>query len=232
MANVKSTRVRTSLTLFKWGVTDINWILRTFAPFYRKESTINDQYDDKINQTDYSGADSEDADQHKTSSHVAARNDAHHDRPDGVGTRRSYNWRNLVRTLWRQPHRDGNSKGGSGDGSLIHGTVWDLCELLTNCELTGEFPMSPNSFRTRPLSPLYSYCRLFGWVEKQKRTEIFGRFNLLPYLCSGQIQIKGYMTTIELRTSIAAELDQMSVEMLESVSRYVKRLAIIPVPPN
>ena len=32
------------------------------------------------------------------------------------------------------------------------------------------------------------------------------------------------MTTIELRTSIAADLDQMSVEMLESVSRYVSRL--------
>lgn len=32
------------------------------------------------------------------------------------------------------------------------------------------------------------------------------------------------MTTIELRTSIAAELDQMSVEMLENVSRYVRRL--------
>lgn len=32
------------------------------------------------------------------------------------------------------------------------------------------------------------------------------------------------MTTIELRTSITADLDQMSVEMLESVSRYVKRL--------
>ena len=32
------------------------------------------------------------------------------------------------------------------------------------------------------------------------------------------------MTTVELRTSIAAELDQMSVEMLESVSRYVSRL--------
>ena len=32
------------------------------------------------------------------------------------------------------------------------------------------------------------------------------------------------MTTIELRTSIAAELDQMSAEMLESVSRYVSRL--------
>ena len=32
------------------------------------------------------------------------------------------------------------------------------------------------------------------------------------------------MTTIELRTSIAAELDQISTEMLESVSRYVKRL--------
>ena len=36
-----------------------------------------------------------------------------------------------------------------------------------------------------------------------------------------QIQL---MTTVELRTSIAAELDQMSVEMLESVSRYVSRL--------
>ena len=32
------------------------------------------------------------------------------------------------------------------------------------------------------------------------------------------------MTTIELRTSIAADLDRMSVEMLESVSRYVRRL--------
>ena len=32
------------------------------------------------------------------------------------------------------------------------------------------------------------------------------------------------MTAIELRTNIAADLDQMSVEMLESVSRYVRRL--------
>ena len=32
------------------------------------------------------------------------------------------------------------------------------------------------------------------------------------------------MTTAELRTSITADLDQMSVEMLESVSRYVRRL--------
>ena len=32
------------------------------------------------------------------------------------------------------------------------------------------------------------------------------------------------MTTIELRTSILADLDEMSVEMLESVSHYVKRL--------
>lgn len=32
------------------------------------------------------------------------------------------------------------------------------------------------------------------------------------------------MTTLELRTSIAAELDHMSVEMLENVSRYVRRL--------
>ena len=32
------------------------------------------------------------------------------------------------------------------------------------------------------------------------------------------------MTTLELRTSITADLDQMSIEMLENVSRYVKRL--------
>ena len=32
------------------------------------------------------------------------------------------------------------------------------------------------------------------------------------------------MTTLELRTSITADLDQMSAEMLENVSRYVKRL--------
>ena len=32
------------------------------------------------------------------------------------------------------------------------------------------------------------------------------------------------MTTLELRTSIVAELDQMSAEMLESVQHYVRRL--------
>ena len=32
------------------------------------------------------------------------------------------------------------------------------------------------------------------------------------------------MTSIELRTSITADLDKMSVEMLERVSRYVRRL--------
>ena len=32
------------------------------------------------------------------------------------------------------------------------------------------------------------------------------------------------MTTLELRTSITADLNQMSVEMLESVSHYVSRL--------
>lgn len=32
------------------------------------------------------------------------------------------------------------------------------------------------------------------------------------------------MTTVELRTSIVAELDQMSIEMLESVQHYVRRL--------
>ena len=32
------------------------------------------------------------------------------------------------------------------------------------------------------------------------------------------------MTTVELRSSIMAELDQMSIEMLENVSHYVRRL--------
>lgn len=32
------------------------------------------------------------------------------------------------------------------------------------------------------------------------------------------------MTAVELRDPIAADLEQMSLEMLESVSRYVKRL--------
>lgn len=44
------------------------------------------------------------------------------------------------------------------------------------------------------------------------------------YLCNRKVSNITMMTTIELRTSIAAELDQMSVEMLESVSRYVSRL--------
>ena len=34
------------------------------------------------------------------------------------------------------------------------------------------------------------------------------------------------MTTIELRASIVADLEQMSLEMLESVSHYVKRLQL------
>lgn len=38
------------------------------------------------------------------------------------------------------------------------------------------------------------------------------------------------MTTVELKTSIAAELDQMSLEMLESVSHYVHRLRRHPIP--
>ncbi len=32
------------------------------------------------------------------------------------------------------------------------------------------------------------------------------------------------MTAVELRSSIAADLDRMSVEMLEHVSRYVRRM--------
>ena len=48
---------------------------------------------------------------------------------------------------------------------------------------------------------------------------------IIYYLCSRNVsQPIQLMTTVELRTSIAAELDQMSVEMLESVSRYVSRL--------
>lgn len=38
------------------------------------------------------------------------------------------------------------------------------------------------------------------------------------------------MTTLELRTSIMADLDQMSVEMLEDVSQYVKHLRRITRP--
>jgi len=38
------------------------------------------------------------------------------------------------------------------------------------------------------------------------------------------------MTTVELRTSIMADLDQMSVEMLEDVSHYVKRLRRVARP--
>lgn len=34
----------------------------------------------------------------------------------------------------------------------------------------------------------------------------------------------GSMTTVELRTSITADLELLSAEMLENVSRYVKRL--------
>ena len=38
------------------------------------------------------------------------------------------------------------------------------------------------------------------------------------------------MTTIELRTSIMADIEQMNAEMLESVSRYVKRLRRHAIP--
>lgn len=51
------------------------------------------------------------------------------------------------------------------------------------------------------------------------------RFQNFSYICTRNVsQPIQLMTTVELRTSIAAELDQMSVEMLESVSRYVSRL--------
>lgn len=44
------------------------------------------------------------------------------------------------------------------------------------------------------------------------------------YLCNRNVSNIRIMTAIELKTSIAADLDQMSVEMLESVQHYVKRL--------
>ena len=44
------------------------------------------------------------------------------------------------------------------------------------------------------------------------------------YLCSRNVTNIIVMTTVELRSSIVAELDQMSVEMLESVQHYVRRL--------
>lgn len=46
------------------------------------------------------------------------------------------------------------------------------------------------------------------------------------------MQSKKYinMTTVELRTSIIADLDQMSVEMLEDVSQYVKHLRRVTRP--
>jgi len=44
------------------------------------------------------------------------------------------------------------------------------------------------------------------------------------YICRRNVSNSIIMTTVELRTTIIAELDQMSVEMLESVSHYVKRL--------
>ena len=47
------------------------------------------------------------------------------------------------------------------------------------------------------------------------------------YLCTRNTKQR-VMTTIELRASIAADLEQMSLEMLENVSRYVKRLRLHP----
>lgn len=54
--------------------------------------------------------------------------------------------------------------------------------------------------------------------------EKFGSSNLLAYLCPKKYSNDKVMTTVELRTSILAELDQMNVEMLENVSDYIKRL--------
>ena len=49
---------------------------------------------------------------------------------------------------------------------------------------------------------------------------------LCTLICNfaGNIKTSSVITTVELRSSIVAELDQMSVEMLESVSHYVRRL--------
>ena len=69
--------------------------------------------------------------------------------------------------------------------------------------------------------PIFS----FAGPDEKKYAETASGLQIIYYLCSRNdshpIQL---MTTVELRTSITAELDQMSVEMLESVSRYVSRL--------
>jgi len=49
-------------------------------------------------------------------------------------------------------------------------------------------------------------------------------YSLIRTFASDNIINGTIMTSIELRTSIAKELDQMSVEMLENVSHYVRRL--------
>jgi hypothetical protein len=49
------------------------------------------------------------------------------------------------------------------------------------------------------------------------------KFGKLVVYLQPKCSIIAIMTTLELRTSIKADLDQMSVEMLENVSRYVKR---------
>lgn len=71
-------------------------------------------------------------------------------------------------------------------------------------------------------------CRLYQIISQQiahpkKIPPKFGTFRKIAYICTRN-QNNRNMTTIELRTSIVEDLDQMSVEMLESVSRYVKRL--------
>ena len=62
-----------------------------------------------------------------------------------------------------------------------------------------------------------SFCiqrKIANYLEESKELLTFAAEN----------KIITIMTTVELRTSIMEELDQMSVEMLESVSKYVKRL--------
>ena len=60
-------------------------------------------------------------------------------------------------------------------------------------------------------------------TSPQNSPQLFGTFRINAYICTVNYN-NWIMTTVELRTSIVEDLDQMSVEMLESVSRYVKRL--------
>ena len=66
---------------------------------------------------------------------------------------------------------------------------------------------------------------MWGKGMRKAKNHVFSLpFQKKALLLQGESTKDRSMTTLELRTSIASDLDQMSVEMLEVVSHYVKRL--------